>query len=144
MWVKRSDYVIVERGASQEADATDGEKKESGIRFIISHILYRDQVNHLKKEGLWPDDPQFVGDTDSNSNIPTNSTTTGDGIVYSEYDEELDDDLFVNTNRVHTLQIQDSSSDDDTVAGAGVGANISFELSDSPPPPTFRAISATI
>ena len=157
VWVKRNDYVIVETGQHEEdaavvADEDDAlddtatnRKNESGtaaagtgggIRYIISHILYKDQVKHLKSNGLWPDgDPEFAneaselqhgaqhpslqdeGDDDGalakENNSESESEDDGegdddDGIVY-----ENDADLFVNTNRVAALKIDDSSSSDD-------------------------------
>ena len=159
VWVKRNDYVIVETGQQHEDDAAvaadeddalghtaTNRKEESttaaaggtggGIRYMISHILYKDQVKHLKSNGLWPDgDPEFAneaseqqhgaqyisrqddGDDDGalaneneseSENEADHEGDDDDGIVY-----ENDADLFVNTNRVAALKIDDSSSSDD-------------------------------
>ncbi|KAG7337161.1 translation initiation factor 1A / IF-1 [Nitzschia inconspicua] len=134
----------------------------NGVRYMISHILYKDQIKHLKSKGLWPeDDPEF-----SDFNTPATATTVSttattkangldDGIVYNTnhyyndnddtidngnreeqgseidhdndyYDDDNDDDhnnetdhynstddmlLFVNTNRLARVEIQDSSTD---------------------------------
>lgn len=167
VWVKRNDYVIVQTGidSSKEEednnnqDDEDGKEeknqersvaearrendaKETGIRFIISHILYKDQVKHLISKGFWPEnDPEFseTGNTKSNSSVPTSTDESDekvdkvvldnnddddgivynteygdydDGIVYTEYDDENDDDLFVNTNRIARLEMQDSDDDE--------------------------------
>lgn len=99
---------------------------QGGIRYIITHILYKDQVKHLRVKGLWPvGDPEFDGtDVGQQQQQQVSADHEGreeevddDGIVYNEYDDENDDDLFVNTNRIARLEIQDSddeaSSDED-------------------------------
>lgn len=119
IWVKRGDFCIVRTGAKQE-DAC------SGVRYLITHVLYKNQVKHLKSKNLWPDDEQFAtlqdGDVDRKEMKEEESKWTSgeededdendqqdDGIVYDTgYD---DDELFVNTNRVSALQIQDSESE---------------------------------
>ena len=144
VWVKRNDYVIVQTGIDkppddeaegdtaedQERQTTDNntsdDPNESGIRFIINHILYKDQVKHLLSKGLWPKhDPEFSSETTGNSSSgPEPSNDDGivyntednydDGIVYTEYDMDNDDDLFVNTNRIARLEIQDSESEEES------------------------------
>lgn len=154
VWVKRNDYVIVQTGIDSksddqnksEDDGKEGGQKEdqdrnivettsgddpneTGIRFIISHILYKDQVKHLISKGLWPThDPEFSDSGSANegstADVKNKSDDDGivynteadnydDGIVYADYDMENDDDLFVNTNRIARLEIQDSDSDDE-------------------------------
>ncbi len=144
VWVKRNDYVIVQTGINQNKDGDgnddddDDEKEggknedqavtttgddpnESGIRFIITHILYKDQVKHLVSKGLWPThDPEFSDSANDRSTTDTNNSNDDgivyntdendydDGIVYNDYGFENDDDLFVNTNRIARLEIQDS------------------------------------
>ena len=155
VWVKRNDFVIVQtgidkKGDGQNEDEGDGEEKgqkedqegsivetsnseepiETGIRFIITHILYKDQVKHLISKGLWPShDPEFLENgnavEDPSTDPKTKSDDDGivysteadnydDGIVYNEYDMENDDDLFVNTNRIARLEIQDSDSEEES------------------------------
>ena len=156
VWVKRNDYVIVQTGIDKQADGqnqddSDGKEggndedqegniletnnsdnpNETGIRFIISHILYKDQVKHLVSKGLWPKhDPEFSesgndksgpttdpdskngSDNDDGIVYSTEDSDYVDGIVYNEYDMENDDDLFVNTNRIARLEIQDSDEEE--------------------------------
>jgi translation initiation factor IF-1 len=189
VWVKRNDYVIVETGFDDNDEDNDNakkeelkddqdsavdvesksndnnhvdEEKETGIRFIISHILYKDQVKHLRSKQLWPEnDPEFFEvdtDTRNNRNIENDTNDTNnfdrvddtvnndddqqqqpnndgddddddeDGIVYNEmYEDDLnDDDLFVNTNRIARLEIDensdgdyDASSDEEEEEGEG-------------------------
>lgn len=125
VWVKRNDYVIVQTGMeSDEAAYDDDDEKEekatktnekSGIRHMITHILYKDQVKHLKSQNLWPiDDSEFQEesrDADEIDDPKQQQQQEIDGIVYYE-EEENDDLLFVNTNRLARIEIQDSSSDE--------------------------------
>ena len=109
----------------------------SGIRYEIIHILYRDQVKHLKRKGLWPeDDPCFSegvpDDSDAaavanESRIKHNRDEAftrkddleshddeedgnNDGIVYDADDAVL----FVNTNKISTLRVEDSESESES------------------------------
>ena len=153
VWVKRNDYVIVQTGMDKEPGndqneddnntkkgghnedqeekileaSTSNDPTETGIRFIISHILYKDQVKHLVSKGFWPkNDPEFSesgnNDTETTADVNNNKKSDDDGIVYTagdddgivydEYDMENDDDLFVNTNRIARLEIQDSDEEE--------------------------------
>jgi probable RNA-binding protein EIF1AD len=129
VWVKRNVFVIVQTGGDEEgtSDTPDIKKDDyGGVRFIINHILYKEQVKHLRSEGLWPaEDPEFAVDpgesTDDEAGIMTpraiqNSVVADDGILYgyeeNSDDEDDDGDVFVNTNRIGNLTVQDSSSDD--------------------------------
>mmetsp|Transcript_11441 Transcript_11441/g.32840 ORF Transcript_11441/g.32840 Transcript_11441/m.32840 type:complete len:216 (+) Transcript_11441:64-711(+) len=131
VWVKRNDFVIVQAGGEDE------ENDVKGIRYIITHILYKDQVKHLKSKGLWPDDDSEFSSIDQTNEDPViqgendndgeekrvddeedgqedgGDDDDDDGIVYnSAYDD--DDDLFVNTNRINKMTIEESSSDEDS------------------------------
>lgn len=102
VWVKRNDFVIVQT-TDEGIDESDTTTSAGTIRCIINHILYKEQVNHLKTKGLWPeDDPHFADAQQSKEDIKEEDQ---DGIVY-----EHDDDLFINTNRIASLTVQDSSS----------------------------------
>lgn len=157
VWLKRNDFVIVESGLAeveeaenQEAEAsssttgTDPRQAEvtvapaatsddatgGGIRYMIKHILYKDQIRNLIEKGLWPvKDPEFQTELsstllpysgDDNDSVPiAPPAAAADGIVYdANYNEEEskdddDADLFVNTNRVAAIQLEDSSSSDE-------------------------------
>ena len=139
VWVKRGDYVLVqvggvlqeeeeekndEEGATtttankpdgkpSKSDNTQNIQEEGGIRHMITHILYKDQVKHLQAKGLWPDDdPEFSKGAGAKDGDDEGQVEDDDGIVYQDYDDDVDDDLFVNTNRIARLEIQDSSEDD--------------------------------
>lgn len=147
VWVKRNDFVIVETAddaealaeaaaeekAANEPPTMSTDKKETapvvslaedtgGIRYIISHILYKDQVKHLQSKGLWPtNDAEFSTCTargavdddgeDSNNNDTCAVEEHEDGIVYDTgYGD--DDAFLVNTNRIAALTVDDSSDSD--------------------------------
>lgn len=116
IWVKRGDFCIVRTG-----DESAKEDECSGVRYLITHVLYKDQVKHLKSKKLWPDDEQFATlENNTEAKEEELKWTSGeeddeegqedvdDGIVY---DNEYGDELFVNTNRVAALQMQDSESE---------------------------------
>lgn len=148
VWLKRNDYVIVETVHEEDdndhndvVEASAPNNNDSGgIRCMISHILYQDQIKHLIAKGIWPmDDPDFVVDDRKMMDAGNNQQPQAaeDGIVYddaylrndgnlegeeeeegvygSEEDALSGDDplLFVNTNRLARLTVQDSSSDED-------------------------------
>ena len=138
VWVMRIDFVMVGGGRVAAAVGTvESNGAEvgggGGIRLEISYILYKDQVKHLKKKGIWPYyDPLFsngeaaepddtalaqVGDDGSaGSGESTNGVDQqyqdNDGITFND-DIGDDDMLFVNTNRISSLRVDDSESDSD-------------------------------
>jgi probable RNA-binding protein EIF1AD len=115
VWVKRGDYVIVDKG-DESLNEIEGEDS-GGFRFMIAHILYKDQIKHIKNEGLWPIEFEDVETdrVDSNANEKEEDSEgeeheSRDGISY-DYAEH-DEDLFINTNRMAHMKVQDSDSDD--------------------------------
>ena len=52
IWVKRGDMVIVS-GASGDIETHEG--ASAAVKYMVIHVLYEDQIKHIKKEGLWPD-----------------------------------------------------------------------------------------
>lgn len=184
VWLKRNDFVIVETGNQQDEERghDDDDNEGGGVRCIISHILYKDQIKHLQRKNLWPvDDPNFhtgcqverqsnntatvidetqqpqklipssnnnnnndnnaddddnnygghddddeyadEGDEDSKEEGEHLATTASrkavdddDGIVYDNgYNE--DDVLFVNTNHIANMKLQDSSEEEEEEDG---------------------------
>lgn len=110
VWVKRGDFVLVEVGTDSASDNIESDVR--GFRHMISHILYKDQIKHLKAKGIWPcDDPEFLKGVGAQDEESGAQEKNDDGIVYQDCDEH-EDDLFVNTNRVSRLQILDSSDED--------------------------------
>lgn len=115
VWVKRNDYVIVECGEKED------DEDAGGVRFIINHILYKDQIAHLVKNNLWPEafhdgatvQKGTLGEEVEGDNDETvHDETADDGIVYDQgYND--DDQLFVNTNRLAALRVDESESESD-------------------------------
>mmetsp|Transcript_18652 Transcript_18652/g.35587 ORF Transcript_18652/g.35587 Transcript_18652/m.35587 type:complete len:332 (-) Transcript_18652:84-1079(-) len=131
VWIKRNDFVIVDCGdedpteshknnvlatsetltQTQSTSATNnggsGSGSGGGFRYVISHILYKDQVKHIKSKGLWPDDPFFATEEPGSCNID-NTVVVADevervlfrekdgeghrGKNVEEFDDEVDED----------------------------------------------------
>ncbi len=78
IWLKRNDYVICECAQDDDYDQPSKIKNsssiEGGIRFMITHILYKDQIKHLKDKNLWPlhsffsDNSKGVGNKEKEEN----------------------------------------------------------------------------
>ncbi|XP_071080390.1 probable RNA-binding protein EIF1AD [Haliotis cracherodii] len=99
VWIKRGDFVLVEPIA-------EGDK----VRAEILSILYKDQIKHIKDEGLWP--PAFEERTTQGKNdmIPDDMLPPSD-----DSDEDLAD-MVVNTNRPQVVYVDTDSSDEDKTA----------------------------
>jgi len=130
VWIKRNDFVIVRHGNDDD--------NNSGIRFMIQNILYKEQVKHLKAENLWPHeftddlDDKDITEVEVGGIIPKeNRVPANDGIVYDQgYD--IEDELFMmNTNRIAALKIDDDSScssdDKDIINGTMEDNGISYD-----------------
>ncbi|XP_069568253.1 probable RNA-binding protein EIF1AD [Brachyistius frenatus] len=98
IWIKRGDYVIVDPIA-------EGEK----VKAEISFILYKDQIQNLQKQQLWPEGFMVVQPAQVQTNKRQEKDEKDEEFSYSEDD---DSDLFVNTNRRHH-QYSESEEEDD-------------------------------
>ena len=151
IWIKRNDFVIVECGDEEAEEIQQKFEKDSssgggGFRYAITHILYKDQVKHIKAKGLWPMDPFFAEDDQESyvspmresptKSVKQNRYSTSDsytkesedddsqeeaknnGGMYEDngivFDDPLGNDLMLNTNRISTLRVDESSSEDDS------------------------------
>ncbi|XP_029297961.1 putative RNA-binding protein EIF1AD [Cottoperca gobio] len=101
LWIKRGDYVIVD-------PIEEGEK----VKAEISFILYKDHIQNLQKQQLWPEG--FTEEPPEHDK--TNEQQEKDK---EEQDEEFSDseddesDLFVNTNRCNYQYIESEEEDSD-------------------------------
>lgn len=137
VWIKRNDFVIVQCGEEEDTNNEQSGQKDaggSGFRYVITHILYKDQVKHIKTKGLWPEDPFFADEdhaaaSDEEDNTKKDADVDGkrsddesdpnhnetsyndDGIVF---DDPLGDEYMINTNRVAKLTVEDSSSEEES------------------------------
>ncbi|XP_003970161.2 probable RNA-binding protein EIF1AD [Takifugu rubripes] len=112
IWIKRGDFVIVD-------PIEEGEK----VKAEISSILYKDHVQHLKKQQQWPEgfmEEQPVQDKTNNQqqqqeDRPEKKEEKDSGNSEDDESESEDDesDLFVNTNRCN-YQYESEEDDDDS------------------------------
>lgn len=100
IWIKRGDYVIVD-------PIEEGDK----VKAEISVILYKDHIQYLQKQQLWP-----AGFTEEQSAQDKSDKQMKEGKEEEEEgsdSEEDDSDLFVNTNRSH-YQYSESEEEEDS------------------------------
>ncbi|KAM9849548.1 putative RNA-binding protein EIF1AD [Aulostomus maculatus] len=101
IWIKRGDFVIVD-------PIEEGEK----VKAEISFILYKDHIQHLQKQQLWPD-----GFMEESPVEDKTSREQGEQDKEEEEDvsssEDDDADLFVNTNRCN-YQYSESEDEEDS------------------------------
>lgn len=112
IWIKRGDFVIVD-------PIEEGEK----VKAEISFILYKDHIQYLQKQQLWPEaftDQATARDKTSTEPNKAEEEKGDDDEEEDEgeYSDSEDDesDLFVNTNRCniqYSESEEDSEEDDD-------------------------------
>lgn len=110
IWIKRGDFVIVD-------PIEEGEK----VKAEISFILYKDHIQDLQKQHLWPEaftDQATAQDKTSTEPKKTEEERGDKDEEADEYSDSEDDesDLFVNTNRCNTHYSEseeDSDEDED-------------------------------
>jgi probable RNA-binding protein EIF1AD len=121
VWLKRNDFVIVDTGevddtednTDADADSVAAAAAVTGIRYIISHILYKDQVRNIQVKGLWPvNDSEFGEQGMEEEEDAAADRTAEDGIVYDTGMQE-DDYISVNNNRTGPAPAPDSSDSED-------------------------------
>ena len=138
--------------ASDDIRKTAGTKNSmgsggGGIRYMITHILYKNQIQHLKTAGLWPtSDPNFQEITSTtmtaNGDMSTaTSTTDSDGIVFTKHqsdvkhvnyhgDDDNDDDVGSDDNSDYDEEATDDDNDDDLFINTNRMAKIELQDSD--------------
>ncbi|KAM7389390.1 hypothetical protein PAMP_023372 [Pampus punctatissimus] len=100
IWIKRGDYVIVD-------PIEEGEK----VKAEISFILYKDHIDYLQKQQLWPEGFKEEAPSQDKTNKQQDKDEEkdeGEDVSDSEDDES---DLFVNTNRCN-YQYSESEEED--------------------------------
>ncbi|CAG5992861.1 putative RNA-binding protein EIF1AD [Menidia menidia] len=112
IWIKRGDYVIVD-------PIEEGEK----VKAEISFILYKDHIQHLQKQQLWPEEfmeepsPQDKPDKQQHKDEEAEENDEEQDGSDTEDDEA---DLFVNTNRCnyqYSESEENDSEEEDEVEG---------------------------
>ncbi|KAM9795407.1 putative RNA-binding protein EIF1AD [Neosynchiropus ocellatus] len=105
IWIKRGDFVIVD-------PIEEGEK----VKAEISFILYKDHIQYLQKQQLWPEGFMDKPSTQDQISKQVEEEANED----DESDSEDDDsDLFVNTNRAHCQYSESDDDDEDEEEGEG-------------------------
>ncbi|KAJ0002556.1 hypothetical protein NQD34_007705 [Periophthalmus magnuspinnatus] len=110
IWIKRGDFVIVD-------PIEEGEK----VKAEISFILYKDHIQYLQKQQLWPEaftDQATAQEKTSTDPKKTEEEKNADGEDdEDEYSDSEDDesDLFVNTNHrnYHYSESEEESEGED-------------------------------
>ncbi|XP_030595401.1 putative RNA-binding protein EIF1AD [Archocentrus centrarchus] len=112
IWIKRGDYVIVD-------PIEEGEK----VKAEISFILYKDHIQYLQKQNLWPEgfmEEQSTQDRMKKRLEKDEETPEKDEEEDVSDSEDDDSDLFVNTNRCN-YQYSDCEEDEDDSEEDGDG-----------------------
>lgn len=105
IWIKRGDYVIVD-------PIEEGEK----VKAEISFILYKDHVQYLQKQQLWPQGFAVEPDKTDKEQLKEEETLDKDAKETSDSEEDDESDLFVNTNRCnYQYSESDEEEEDDEV-----------------------------
>jgi len=105
VWIKRGDFVMV-------TPIEEGDK----VKAEIAKILYKDQIDYIKKEGKWPNQflPQDITKTTDNINKLKISQSESGEELSEDDDSDNDDDLFKNTNRpVHNHESEEETSSEE-------------------------------
>eukprot|EP00013_Stygamoeba_regulata_P000441 CAMPEP_0177629662 /NCGR_PEP_ID=MMETSP0447-20121125/789_1 /TAXON_ID=0 /ORGANISM="Stygamoeba regulata, Strain BSH-02190019" /LENGTH=151 /DNA_ID=CAMNT_0019131001 /DNA_START=18 /DNA_END=470 /DNA_ORIENTATION=- len=90
IWMKRGDYVLVR-------PVHGDDNRNSKVLAVIEHVLYKEQIKHIKSAGLWP--AEFDDVKQAEKTKPDDSYLP-------------DDDLFVNNNRANCY-LQDSEEEEE-------------------------------
>ncbi|KAM4732704.1 putative RNA-binding protein EIF1AD [Anableps anableps] len=103
IWIKRGDYVIVD-------PIEEGEK----VKAEISFILYKDHIQYLQKQQLWPEGfMEEQSSQDKTSRKEEEAAEEKDDEEGGSDSEDDDSDLFVNTNRCN-YQYSESEEEEDS------------------------------
>ena len=110
VWIKRGDFVI----ASQSKEGYETAGGSAGrVTFMIEHILYPEQIKHLRTVGKWPAEferePVPPGETEATTKI---------GAVDVDMEAYVDDDalpaMWQNTNKQRRQHASSAESSDES------------------------------
>ncbi|KAM4554501.1 putative RNA-binding protein EIF1AD [Odontesthes bonariensis] len=105
IWIKRGHYVIVD-------PIEEGEK----VKAEISFILYKDHIQYLQKQQLWPEEfmeEQSLQDKTDKRQGRGEETEGKDEEEEGSESEDDESDLFVNTNRCNYQYSESDEEDSD-------------------------------
>ncbi|XP_020509024.1 probable RNA-binding protein EIF1AD [Labrus bergylta] len=104
LWIKRGDYVIVD-------PIEEGEK----VKAEISFILYKDHIQYLQQQQLWPEGfKEELSERDVTNKQQEKDDEKGQEEEDSNSEEDDDSDLFVNTNRCNYQYIESEEEDEES------------------------------
>jgi probable RNA-binding protein EIF1AD len=114
IWVKRGDFIIVGGDDTTKASLDEQQQQQPSsknkVRYMVRHILYKDQISHLKSLKLWPS--QFLQQEEEQDKTDDKASTEREDDDDDDGDS-LENDLFVNTNHLAKLCVHDDSSEED-------------------------------
>lgn len=111
VWVKRGDYIIASVAEGDIETSTGGDGK---VKYTVEHILYADQIKHLQKQNLWPN--QFPTST----TVPL-ITTNNDNNTINTNGNDDDNNVLIN---VSNLTLSNNSSSSSTVSTTVLNGNV--------------------
>lgn len=98
-------------------NASSSSSKTKGVRYIIQHVLYKEQIKHLKQKGLWPNafsTSSEKQDDETEELKPSNHEDThyldNTEEYLNDYLDESDLLMNANTNRMAHLTVDDDES----------------------------------
>lgn len=105
--MKRGDYVIV---TESEGQFTTASGKQNGVSSLIEHILMKDQIHYIKKEGLWPKEWE---ESESVAVEKVEEQQQDDGEKEESDEEDSDSDFSLEGNPNRRRFYVESDDDDD-------------------------------
>ena len=109
IWMKRGDYVIV---TESEGQFTTASGKQNGVSSLIEHILMKDQIHHIKKEGLWPKEWE-ESESVAVEKVEEEEQDDGEKEESDEEDSDSDFSLEGNPNR-RRFYVESDDADDES------------------------------
>lgn len=109
IWMKRGDYVIV---TESEGQFTTASGKQNGVSSLIEHILMKDQIHHIKKEGLWPKEWE-ESESVAVEKVEEEEEQQDDGEKEESDEDDLDSDFSLEGNPNRRRFYVESDDEDD-------------------------------
>lgn len=107
--MKRGDYVIV---TESEGQFTTASGKQNGVSSLIEHILMKDQIHYIKKEGLWPKEWE-ESESVAVEKVEEQEHEEDDGEKEESDEEDSDSDFSLEGNPNRRRFYVESDDDDD-------------------------------
>ena len=100
VWVRRGGFLIVgdESSDTNVSSSSSSISTVDKVRFRIEHILFPEQIKHLKTRGLWPSEFETIR---SGIDLPIKSIDKDDNLKEEEEEDDDDDDDTMRRRRLH-------------------------------------------